>query len=295
MTSRTDSPVGSTAAVFDGDPKTGAVYQSPNKLVEGDYFGMVSSKPFYQSPNKLVEGDYFGMVSSKPFDLKSVTFIQGGGKDFMDASKVQYLKDGQWIDVEGSQEFNASKVSLAGLDIKGVEGVRIVAVRDNRQDAWPTINEIMVNKQLDENAVFTGAVSIANQVSADGSKPLQNASDGKDTEAWFKFKDEGEDRDTTAVDAAVQVTFDSPKTITSITFKQGGGSGDVIDSGKAYYQDADGVWHEAGAITSAKSQTIQLAGPVSAKAIKVVNGVKTAKWWRVLQAGWRLRRRHRFR
>ncbi|MFR7403935.1 MAG: hypothetical protein ACLUW6_04730 [Coriobacteriaceae bacterium] len=67
VTSRTDTPVGSTAAVFDGDPKTGAVYQSPNKLVEGDYFGM---------------------VSSKPFDLKSVTFIQGGGKDFMDASKV---------------------------------------------------------------------------------------------------------------------------------------------------------------------------------------------------------------
>ena len=261
VTSRTDTPVGSTAAVFDGDPKTGAVYQSPNKLVEGDYFGM---------------------VSSKPFDLKSVTFIQGGGKDFMDASKVQYLKGGQWTDVEGSQEFSTSKVSLAGLNIEGVEGVRIIAVRDNRQDAWPTINEIMVNKQLDENAVFTGAVSIANQVSADGSKPLQHASDGKDTEAWFRFKDEGEDRDTTAVDAAVQVTFDSPKTITSITFKQGGGSDDVIESGKAYYQDVDGFWHEAGVITSAKSQTIQLAGPVSAKAIKVVNGVKTAKWWRVV-------------
>ncbi len=108
-----------------------------------------------------------------------------------------------------------------------------------------------MNKQLEENAVFTGTVSIANQVSADGSKPLQHASDGKDTEAWFKFKDEGEDRDSTAVVAAVQVTFDAPKTITSITFKQGGGSGDVIDSGKAYYQDADGVWNEAGAITSA--------------------------------------------
>ena len=262
VTSRTDTPVGSTAAVFDGDPKTGAVYQSPNKLAKGDYFGM---------------------VSSKPFDLTSVTFIQGGGKDFMDASKVQYLKGGQWTDVEGSQEFSTSKVSLTGLDIKGVEGVRIIAVRDNRQDAWPTINEIMVNKQLDENAVFTGTVTVANQESADDSKPIQNASDGRDTEAWFTHKKaEPNKHDATIKDAAVQVTFDAPKTITSITFKQGGGSDDVIESGKAYYQDSEGVWHEAGAITSAKSQTVQLAGPVTAKAIKVVNGANTEKWWRVV-------------
>ncbi len=262
VTSRTDTPVGSTAAVFDGDPKTGAVYQSPNKLAKGDYFGM---------------------VSSKPFDLTSVTFIQGGGKDFMDASKVQYLKGGQWTDVEGSQEFSTSKVSLTGLDIKGVEGVRIIAVRDNHQDAWPTINEIMVNKQLDENAVFTGTVTVANQESADDSKPIQNASDGRDTEAWFTHKKaEPNKHDATIKDAAVQVTFDAPKTITSITFKQGGGSDDVIESGKAYYQDSEGVWHEAGAITSAKSQTVQLAGPLTAKAIKVVNGANTEKWWRVV-------------
>ena len=263
VTNRTDTPVGSVANVFDGDPKTGAIYQTPNKLAKGDFFGM---------------------VTNKPFDLTSVTFVQGGGKDFMDASKVQYLKDGQWADVEGSQEFNTSKVILTGLDIKGVEGVRIIAVRDNRQDAWPTINEIMVNKQFEENAVFTGTVTVANQESADDSKPIQNASDGRDTEAWFTHKKaEPNKHDATIKDAAVQVTFDVPKTITSITFKQGGGnSTDVIESGKAYYQGADDVWHEAGAITSAKSQTVQLAGPVAAKAIKVVNGANTEKWWRVV-------------
>lgn len=260
-TNRTDTPVGSVAAVFDGDPATGAEYRTPNQVKAGDFFGM---------------------TSSKPFNLTSATFIQGGGKNFFDASKVQYLKDGQWIDVEGSREFTTSKVSVTGLDIKGVEGVRIVAVRDNRQDAWPTINEIAVNEQLEEGTVFTGAVSVANQESADAGRPLQNASDGKDTEAWFTHKKEEPNKhDATVKDAAVQVTFDSPETITSITFKQGGDSGDVIDSGKAYYLGADDVWHEAGAITSDKSQTIQLAGPVTAKAIKVVNGADTGKWWRV--------------
>ena len=261
-TNRTDTPVGSAANVFDGDPATGAEYRTPNKVAAGDYFGM---------------------VSSKPFDLTSVTFIQGGGKNFFDASKVQYLKDGQWTDLEGSQEYTTSKVAVSGLDIKGVEGVRLVAVRANRQDAWPTINEILVNKELQETGVFTGTVSIANQVSADNGKPIQNASDGRDnTEAWFKYKNEGEGRDNTVVDAAVQVTFDAPKTITSIVFKQGGDSTDVIESGKAYYQGTDDVWHEAGSITSAKSQTVQLSGPVSAKAIKVVNGAETGKWWRVV-------------
>lgn len=262
FTNRTDTPVGSAAAVFDGDLATGAEYRTPNQVKAGDFFGM---------------------TASKPFDLTSATFVQGGGKNFFDASKVQYLKDGQWIDVEGSREFTTSKVSVTGLDIKGVEGVRIVAVRDNRQDAWPTINEILVNEQLEEGSMFTGAVSVANQELADAGRPLQNASDGKDTEAWFTHKKEEPNKhDATVKDAAVQVTFDSPETITSITFKQGGDSTDVIDSGKAYYQGVDDVWHEAGVITSAKSQTIQLAGPVTAKAIKVVNGAKTTKWWRVV-------------
>ncbi|MFR3452021.1 MAG: hypothetical protein ACLTSX_11275 [Collinsella sp.] len=57
------------------------------------------------------------------------------------------------------------------------------------------------------------------------------------------------------------MTFDAPKTITSITFKQGGGSDDDHRVRQGLItQDVDGFWHEAGVITSAKSQTIQLAG-----------------------------------
>ena len=252
VTNRTDTPVGSKDAVFDGDPTTGAEYRDPNKVAKGDYFGM---------------------TQTKPFDLDTVTFVQGSGKNFFDCSKVQYFKDGEWKDVPNAQEYTTSTVTVADLGLKQVEGVRLVAVRANKLDAWPTINEIMVNQEIETSSTFTGTVTLAKQESADTSKPLQNASDAKDnTEAWFTEKRAGEGKhDGTVKDAAVIVTFDTPKTIDAIVFKQGGNSSDVIDKGSAYWQGTDGAWHKAGDVTSDKNQTIKLSSPVEAKAIKVVN------------------------
>lgn len=263
VTNRTDTPVGSTDAVFDGDPSTGAEYRDPNKVAQGDYFGM---------------------TQTKPFDLDTVTFVQGGGKNFFDHSKVQYFKDGEWKDVPNAQEYTTSTVTVADLGLKQVEGVRLVAVRANKLDAWPTINEIMVNQEIETSSTFTGTVTLAKQESADTSKPLQNASDAKDTEAWFTEKREGEGKhDGTVKDAAVIVTFDTPKTIDAIVFKQGGDSKtDFIDKGSAYYQGTDDAWHKVGDITSAKSQTVKLGSPVEAKAIKVVNDQAKEVWWRVV-------------
>ena len=263
VTNRTDTPVGSTDAVFDGDVATGAEYRDPNKVSKGDYFGM---------------------TQSKPFDLDSVTFVQGGGKNFFDASKVQYLQGGEWKDVPNAQEYTTSTVTVSDLGLKQVDGVRLVAVRDNARDAWPTINEITVNQKIETSGTFTGTVTLANQESADTSKPLQNASDGKDTEAWFTHKRENPNKhDGTVKDAAVIVTFDTSKTIDAIVFKQGGSSNtDFIDKGSAYWQDSEGAWHKAGDVTSDKSQTIKLGSPVEAKAIKVVNDQPKEIWWRVV-------------
>lgn len=263
VTNRTDTPVGSTDAVFDGDVATGAEYRDPNKVSKGDYFGM---------------------TQSKPFDLDSVTFVQGGGKNFFDASKVQYLQGGEWKDVPNAQEYTTSTVTVSDLGLKQVDGVRLVAVRDNARDAWPTINEITVNQKIETSGTFTGTVTLANQESADTSKPLQNASDAKDTEAWFTEKRaEPGKHDGTVKDAAVIVTFDAPKTIDAIVFKQGGSSNtDFIDKGSAYWQDSEGAWHKAGDVTSDKSQTIKLGSPVEAKAIKVVNDQPKEIWWRVV-------------
>ena len=263
VTNRTDTPVGSTDAVFDGDASTGAEYRDPNRVAAGDYFGM---------------------TQNKPFNLDTVTFIQGTGKNFFDVSKVQYLKDGEWRDVPNAEEYTSSTVQVANLGLKDVEGVRLVAVRDNARDAWPTINEIMVNQKVETSGTFTGTVTLANQESADTSKPLQNASDAKDTEAWFTEKRaEPGKHDGTVKDAAVIVTFDAPKTIDAIVFKQGGSSNtDCIDKGSAYWQDSEGAWHKAGDVTSDKSQTIKLGSPVEAKAIKVVNDQPKEIWWRVV-------------
>lgn len=262
VTNRTDTPQGSTDAIFDGDPSTGAEFRDPNKVVAGDYFGV---------------------TKSKPFDLDSVVFIQGGGKNFFDASKIQYLQDGAWKDVPGGKVYTSSKVQASGLALKGIEGVRLVAAQDNKLDSWPTINEIILNGAVEESGIVTGTVSVANQEVASTDHPLQYASDGKDTEAWFTHKASGANKDDATVkDAAVQVTFETPQTIDAIVFKQGASnSGDVIDHGTAYYQDAEGVWHEAGAVTSKTSQVIELAGPVEAKAVKVVNNERKAIWWRV--------------
>ena len=263
VTNRTDTPQGSKDAVFDGDPSTGAEYRDPNKVTKGDYFGM---------------------TQTKPFDLDTVTFVQGGGKNFFDCSKVQYLKDGEWKDVPNAQEYTTSTVTVTGLNLKQIDGVRLVAVRNNKLDAWPTINEIMVNQKIETTGMFTGTVTLSKQETADTTKPLQNASDGKDTEAWFTEKREGEGKhDGTVKDAAVIVTFDTPKTIDAIVFKQGASNaGDVIDKGSAYYQGTDNAWHKVGDITSDKSQTIKLGSPVEAKAIKVVNDEAKEIWWRVV-------------
>lgn len=263
VTNRTDTPVGSKDAVFDGDPATGAIYKSPNTVSEGDYFGM---------------------TQTKPFDLDTVTFVQGGGKDFFDCSKVQYLKDGEWNDVPNAQEYTTSTVTVTDLGLKQVDGVRLVAVRDNSRDAWPTINEIMVNQKVETTGTFTGTVTLANQEVADDSKPLQNASDGKDTEAWFTHKKANPNKhDGTVEGAAVIVTFDTPKTIDAIVFKQSNSSStDFIDKGTAYYQGTDDAWHEVGTVTSEKAQTIKLSAPAEAKAIKVVNDQDKEIWWRVV-------------
>lgn len=263
VTNRTDTPEGSKDAVFDGDPATGAEYRSPNKVSKDDYFGM---------------------TQTKPFDLDTVTFVQGTGKNFFDCSKVQYLKDGAWQDVPNAQEYTTSTVTVTDLGLKQVDGVRLVAVRDNSRDAWPTINEIMVNQKIETSGTFTGTVTLANQETADTSKPLQNASDGKDTEAWFTHKAaEPNKDDSTVKDAAVIVTFDAPKTIDAIVFKQSNSSStDFIDEGTAYYQGTDNFWYKVGDVTSEKAQTIKLSAPVEAKAIKVVNNKDKKIWWRVV-------------
>lgn len=275
VTSRTDTPEGKVESVFDGKATTGLVYKNPNKLTAGTYFGV---------------------VKSKPFDLVNVTFIQGNGADYMQHAKLQTFDGKNWNDVEGQGDLTGTTVTVNGLDIKGVYGVRLIATQDNSRDAWPTIYEIQVNKEDEtpEGQPVAGAVTIDGQVVAGGA--LSNVNDGNDsTYVHLQYKNlnqgdpEFDIRDTTQPGATVTLTFTKTSEVDTFTFVQaarngdGPKSGDGINKGVLEYQNEDGTWNKAGDIDGKATQTITLPSAVKAKAIRVKNTAATKSWWKVFE------------
>lgn len=276
VTSRTDTPEGKTENVFDGKATTGVVYKNPNKLTAGTYFGM---------------------IKSKPFDLTNVTFIQGNGADYMQHAKLQTFDGKNWNDVEGQGDLTGTTVTITGLDIKGVYGVRLIATQDNNRDAWPTIYEIQVNKEetTPEGQPVAGTVTIDGQVLAGQS--LSNVNDGNvSTYAHLQYKKglsasdpEYDIRDTTQPDATVTLTFTKTSEVDTFTFVQAARngneptSGDGINAGVLEYQNEAGTWIKAGDIDGTATQTITLPSVVKAKAVRVKNSTATKSWWKVFE------------
>ena len=276
VTSRTDTPEGKTENVFDGKATTGVVYKNPNKLTAGTYFGM---------------------IKSKPFDLTNVTFIQGNGADYMQHAKLQTFDGKNWNDVEGQGDLTGTTVTVTGLDIKGVYGVRLIATQDNNRDAWPTIYEIQVNKEetTPEGQPVAGTVTIDGQDLA--AQSLSNVNDGNvSTYAHLQYKkglsasDPKYDiRDTTQPDATVTLTFTKTSEVDTFTFVQAARngndstSGDGINAGVLEYQNEAGTWIKAGDIDGTATQTITLTRAVKAKAVRVKNTAATKSWWKVFE------------
>lgn len=277
VTSRTDTPEGKTENVFDGKATTGVVYKTPNKLTAGTYFGM---------------------IKSKPFDLANVTFIQGNGADYMQHAKLQTYDGKNWNDVEGQGDLTGTTVTVTGLDIKGVYGVRLIATQDNSRDAWPTIYEIQVNKEetTPEGQPVAGTVTIDGQDLAGQS--LSNVNDGNvSTYAHLQYKKglsasdpEYDIRDTTQPGATVTLTFTKTSEVDTFTFVQAARngnestSGDGINAGVLEYQNEAGTWIKAGDIDGTATQTITLSsGAVKAKAVRVKNSAVTKSWWKVFE------------
>ena len=276
VTSRTDTPEGKTENVFDGKATTGVVYKNPNKLTAGTYFGM---------------------IKSKPFDLTNVTFIQGNGADYMQHAKLQTFDGKNWNDVEGQGDLTGTTVTVTGLDIKGVYGVRLIATQDNSRDAWPTIYEIQVNKEetTPEGQPVAGTVTIDGQDLAGQS--LSNVNDGNvSTYAHLQYKKglsasdpEYDIRDTTQPGATVTLTFTKTSEVDTFTFVQAARngndstSGDGINAGVLEYQNEAGTWIKAGDIDGKATQTITLPSAVKAKAVRVKNSTATKSWWKVFE------------
>lgn len=274
VTSRTDSPSADMDVLFDGKASTGLSYKDPAAIAEGTFFGVEKTNAF-------------------DLDRFTVTYDAGHLNDTLRTGKLQVLRETEggraWVDVEGATLDNNREqvVDFKGLGQTDVFGVRLIATAANEGACWLTINEVEINKvdgPASESAAYFGTVAVENQVSADSGKPLGNASDGEDgTEAWLTHGVGDQKDDGTEAGAAVIVTFDGVKSIDAIVFKQAisNNGGDAIDDGTAYYQTADGQWHEAGSINNKTAQAIKLGKTVEAKAVKVVNNTRKNIWWRV--------------
>ena len=87
--------------------------------------------------------------------------------------------------------------------------------------------------------------------------------------------------------AAVIVTYPEPVKAAGATFVQGAkdADGGPISQGVIEYQDVHGAWHKIADVNGELEQTFQLDAPVTAKAVRVVNG-EAVRWrWRVCEIG----------
>ena len=259
VTNRSDTPEGGEAAsVLDGNPST--------KLI-------------YKSPNKLTSGTYFGVTRNKPFDVTRVTFTQGQGRDFMDAAKLQYFDGKTWKDVEGQTNLGgASVVDVKGLTLKQVYGVRLIATRDNKQDAWPTIADIEINR--DDAKKITTTVDLINLQEYQQNKKEYVLDGQQSTLAWLHGRG---NPDNIKSGDAVQLNFSSPKTIDKIFvrqgYKPGGSKGDTLQAGVVEYSCDNGKnWKQAGTIGSDNDKTYDIE-KAAVTNIRVRSTKDTNAWW----------------
>lgn len=269
ITSRSDTPVGDLANVFDGKDATSISFRNPSSVSKGEYVGV---------------------MFSNEQDVKNVRFLLGDGKNHIDFAKAQYTLDGTTWETISETVYEAvegefQEVKLENLTLRA-KGIRLIATRANVKDAWLQVNEIEVNKKKEATTdAYTGTLTL-NGMSERGSNVLANALDGNiNTEAWFaKGPYNGADRDSIPLDATLTLTFDNIKSIGKIYVAQGiTSAGDVLSKADIDYLAQDDTWHNIGTMTNGKEQTINVAPSVEAKAIRIKNKKKTNGWWRLAE------------
>lgn len=257
VTSRTDIPEGDLTTVFDGDRSTGVTYKTPNSITTGTFVGV---------------------VDTQSFDLNHITFVLGGGKNFFDHAKLQVLRDKEWADVSDASELSGTIVDVTGLSETGVHGVRLIATADNTRDAWLEVKEIEINKpEPDASVSLSASLSVW---SGDSSVLLDGHRHG--VPLWLKS---GGNSQNIQNGDAITVTFNQPKTITSVLFSQGFRSSDTpgtdrISQGILEYSADGTTWTKLADVNGDADQDFTFE-PVSAAAIRLTNLADTNYWWQI--------------
>ena len=276
ITNRTDKPAtGSVINVTDGNDSTNAVYQNPNKILEGDYVGLLFS----------------GVM-----DVENIHIVLGAGKDHFDEGKLQYTMDGAtWTDLElvgmdnsftGAQnvvqEVNVAKENLpANFEAKGI---RFIATADNAQDAWLEVREVAVNVETAEeeegSSINYSVIKSSDWTIYSGSE--SSLYDGSDSSyVWYNPGNS----DTAIVDSYVGYDFGESITIGSIYLVVGNDGADKFVNYTLETSSDGNTWtaipdyaNYTGVESGKDTLNITLEDPVDARYIRVRNLAARAKW-----------------
>ncbi|MBR5577742.1 MAG: beta-N-acetylglucosaminidase domain-containing protein, partial [Lachnospiraceae bacterium] len=236
-----------------------------------------------KSPNSIAIGDYVGLSLTKGEDITSITFKMGqsgNANDSFSSAKIEYTTNGKdWLTVPGSEYTdNRGTVSVTGLSLTGVKGVRLIATAD-KTNTWLGIKDILINgKGYNEKAALPG-----NKYAATFFKPdrytvyqgnvdlISDENDG--TFIWFGVNCNKDD--------AIGIDLGDTKEVGSIHFAMP--AGDCMSNYSIQYSTNNTNWTKLGDYTALITDIDLNSSPIQARYIRVVSNANTNKWLKIAE------------
>ena len=248
------------------------------QVLDGD----LSTQIIFKNPTRISAGDYVGLQFNKPVSIKKLSFAMGAvsnPKDTFNKAKIEYLNEaGEWTALpQGNYVGNESEITLDNLEIKA-KGVRMVATED-RDNTWFAVREIAVNRPLENAKKKAGSITISPNLVYKLNTTAAKMTDNSDsTEAMLASSSttNGE-RDTTPVDAWVQLDLGSKQTVKKIRLVQG--VTDKLAAGVIEVSTDGQNWTTVANLTGEKSKEVETNQNI--RYVRVRNTQKTNFWWRI--------------
>ena len=248
------------------------------QVLDGD----LSTQVIFKNPTRISTGDYVGLQFNKPVSIKKLSFAMGAVsnlKDTFNKAKIEYLNEaGEWTALpQGNYVGNESEITLDNLDIKA-KGIRMVATED-RDNTWFAVREIAVNRPLENAKKKAGSISISSNLVYKLNTTAAKMTDNSDsTEAMLASSSTANgERDTTPVDAWVQLDLGSQQTVKKIRLVQG--VTDKLAAGVIEVSTDGQNWTTVANLTGEQSKEVETNQNI--RYVRVRNTQKTNFWWRI--------------
>lgn len=248
------------------------------QVLDGD----LSTQVIFKNPTRISTGDYVGLQFNKPVSIKKLSFAMGAVsnlKDTFNKAKIEYLNEtGEWTALpQGNYVGNESEITLDNLDIKA-KGIRMVATED-RDNTWFAVREIAVNRPLENAKKKAGSITISPNLVYKLNTTSAKMTDNSDsTEAMLASSSTANgERDTTPVDAWVQLDLGSQQTVKKIRLVQG--VTDKLAAGVIEVSTDGQNWTTVANLTGEQSKEVETNQNI--RYVRVRNTQKTNFWWRI--------------